>query len=164
MNPWLATYPLAITTAMIGCAGTDTEPDSRSRECVDSAPNEYRFVASGREFHDHNGQTVYAVTAIALLGSSDINCYGVDRGAITNGTFEVEAINRTNTAVYPLIGVFVDRDDDGRCQAHQDLIWGTTATIDGDGLATTGSGMALTPDQLSTQDDNICDLFAAAAR
>src|SRR5262249_13454286 len=91
--------------------------------CTGTAANEYRvdLVASG--FAGFKGKTLHAVTDIQLARSPGA-CSTTSTAAIADGTFDVHMTNRTDDAVYPFIGAFIDLDGDGNCDRSRDPTWG----------------------------------------
>lgn len=112
----------AVIVVVAGCTTSSPSPSVQSRACLDHAPNEYKVELSGRGFADTSA--VHALTDIRLVSAPDVTCRIADAPPISSGSFMVELANLTDTASYPFVGAFIDRDEDGACSAG-DLTWGT---------------------------------------
>jgi hypothetical protein len=124
--------------------------------CTGTAANEYRVDLAGSGFAEFKGKTLHAVTDIHLARSPG-TCSTTSTAAIADGNFGVHMTNRTDDAVYPFIGAFIDLDGDGRCDRSRDPTWG----IFGSGDSIT---LELSAERFSTADEmDVCSHFEAPA-
>lgn len=119
---------LLMLLAACGTDGTsdpNTEPPSEA--CIERAPNAFRTRFVGTSFAFFEGRSVQVVTSIGLADASGITCRAATRTQVVDGGFLASVENRRDDAVYPLLGAYVDIDEDGACSAEVDLVWTTLA-------------------------------------
>ncbi len=56
-------------------------------------------------------------------------CRSTGAALVADGQIDVRLSNRTDDAVYPFVGAFVDLDDDGACTPGVDLTWGIWGSV-----------------------------------
>lgn len=145
---------LALVVALASCTTTSPPAGIQSRDCVDHAPNEYKVDVTGRGFAD--ASTVHVLTDIRLVSAPDVTCRIAGAAPVSSGGFAVELANLTDTAAYPFVGAFIDRDGDGACSAA-DLTWSIYGeTVDPAFM------VDITPEQFSAGDPGqVCAHFAS---
>ncbi len=121
--------PLAL---LFACGATDNPPVEQSSECSTNAHDEYVVELTGAAFDAEEKTRVYATTNVQLAepAAGGALCRITRSTEIAGGRFDVTLTNLTDTAVYPFIGVFLDRDGDGIC-SPLDPTWGIYGVIVG---------------------------------
>jgi hypothetical protein len=102
---------------------------SPSMECVEHASNPYTVTLRGSNLGAYESQTVHVATSVRLVSTPSVSCTASGGSQITGGQFEVTVQNRTDSAVYPTVGMFIDVDGDGVCDAATDAVWGLTFSL-----------------------------------
>jgi hypothetical protein len=117
--------------ALLGACSADddgsADVDRPSEACVEHAPNAFRTRFEGAGFAHFEASRIQVVTTIGLVDPSNITCRAASRTTIINGAFIARADNRRDDAVYPLLGAYIDVDDDGACTAAVDMVWTQTS-------------------------------------
>lgn len=113
--------------------GACNEPDesslsSPSAACRERAPTTFRVKFVGSGFTELDGRVVTAVTSVMTIDADPVLCRAAETATIDGGAFTARVENRRDEAVYPRIGVFVDSNANGRCDAETDLVWTRVTT------------------------------------
>ncbi len=149
--------PLVIVAA---CGAWDEPTGSlQSSACRNRAHNEYVVELTGAAFGEEDGSRIHAITDVQLAepGATGTLCRTTTSTDVAGGGFEVMLTNLTDTAVYPFIGAFLDRDGDGAC-SPLDPTWGIYGIIGGPDHPTL---IALGPSSFSVDDPrDVCSHFA----
>jgi hypothetical protein len=147
--------PLAL---LFACGAADDPPIvEQSSECSNHAHNEYVVELTGAAFDAEETTRVYATTNVQLAEpvAGGAVCRITRSAEIASGRFQVTLSNLTDTAVYPFIGVFLDRDGDGMC-SPLDPTWGIYGVIVGE-----PDRIELDPSLFSVDDPReVCSHFA----
>lgn len=128
-----ARSPLPVAFLLVAC-GTEGDPPSaqQSSACLNNAHVEYMVELSGAGFDAEAGR-IHVATDVQLAepAAAGALCRITSSVEITQGRFDVTLTNLTDTAVYPFIGAFLDRDGDGAC-SPLDPTWGIYGVIVGE--------------------------------
>lgn len=136
------TVPLAGLLALVACAAEPDPADTiqQSQACLDHSDSDYHVVVDGVGFAAHEGATVHVVTDMQLAFTGEHRCVVSGPAQVNDGAFTVALDNRTDGAAYPVVGAFIDIDDDGACTPGLDLEWRIVGSVaPGDELASTVS-------------------------
>ncbi len=115
-----------------GC-GTpgDTPPDGGPLDvsvvvdprCQRSGLGSYSVQLQGSGFGAYEDRAVYGFTSLPFVSEPGLSC-GAGTGAIIRGgSFTLAMTNVTDGAVYPWVGLYVDRDSSGTCDPAEPA-WG----------------------------------------
>lgn len=106
----------------------ETSVSSPSAACLERAPTPFRIKFVGAGFAELDGRVVTAVSSVMTIGAEPVLCRAAQTTTIDRGAFTVRVENRRDDAVYPRIGVFVDNNANGQCDAETDLVWSQVTT------------------------------------
>lgn len=131
----------------VGCTASGTDQFIQpSADCRATASNEFRTRFTGSQLTSFDGSFAVAVTSIETI--SGVTCRAANREVVANGSFTTLVENQRDEAVYPLLGVFIDSNGNGACDADRDIVWHIYGSVSEaeDLVELTGESFALQPD------------------
>jgi hypothetical protein len=124
---------LAVGLFLVAVAGGcgETSPDAVQMEigCTerdDLEPYWVAFEAEGLE--EYEGATAVVISEMPLAFEPGA-CASRAALPITRGQISVELEGRSDGAAYPLVGLYIDRGETGRCDPDADPSWHLTASV-----------------------------------
>lgn len=120
---------LILSALVLGACSNPEDVEVQSRECLDGSNANYHVRLQGSGLQDYEGSTIHVVTDINLAFTPDALCRSTGAALVEDGALDLRLSNRTDEAVYPFVGAFVDLDDDGLCTPGIDATWGTWGSV-----------------------------------